>query len=385
MNPSFHRVSIEGCDSYDPDMVYAALKKALNTINFRIIPGKKVLLKPNIIAHNTPDQCTTTHPAVVGAVCRIFSEHDCSISIGDSSAFYQGGGTALGLETSGIADAAREYGARLIPFETTELHRVTTGKVLNPFYVTGAVFHHDLIVNMPKLKVHRLARLTGAIKNTYGCVVGGSKQVYHKLYLDRTDYREFWGKPLVDVYESINPQLTIMDAIIGLDKDGPAANGEPKKTGLVLASDSGAALDVVICKIIGFDPFQVPAVREALDRGIVSLVKIETFGDIPLIPYVKLPDEPSRKGLHKKLDDYIFDQFIVEPRVLKSKCKKCDECVNRCSLNAIEYNSKGIPVIDLKKCIYCYCCREYCPHGAIYLHGSLVNHIIRGIRYILKL
>ena len=262
--------------------------------------NKKILLKPNIIAQNTPDQATTTHPAVVDAVCRFFTEHNCHISIGDSSAFYQGGGTLKGLETSGIAAVARKYGAHIIPFETTRLRKITSQEYLNPLYVTEAVFEHDLVVNLPKLKLHRLARYSGAIKNMYGCVVGGSKQLYHTLYQHRSNYQEIWGKPLVDVYEAVTPRLSIMDAIIGLDKNGPAANGEPRFTGLLLASANGPALDVVACGIIGFDPCWVPAVREAIERGLVSPDHIVIRGQVPSIPYEKLPDVISTERPHAK-------------------------------------------------------------------------------------
>lgn len=378
-------VSIEKCADYNADDIYTALKKSLDAINFKIPEKKKILLKPNILAQNTPEQATTTHPAVIEAVCRIFKENNCKIYIGESSAFYQGGCTRLGFETAGIAAAGKKYDAEILPFETTLLKIITTGKELNPFYITQAVFDCDLVVNLPKLKIHRLARYSGAIKNTYGCVVGGTKQIYHKLFQARSDYQEFWGKPLVDVYEAVNPGLTIMDAIVGLDEDGPAANGKPKFTGLLFSSRNGVSLDTVVCRVIGFDPRWVPAVREALDRGMASPDNIIIAGEILNIPYVKLTDIKPKTGISKKFDDYIFDQFIVTPVISESKCKKCNSCAEKCAPQAIRLKSDGYPQIDISKCIYCYCCSEYCPHDAISLSGGVINHFIRGFRQILKL
>jgi uncharacterized protein (DUF362 family)/ferredoxin len=378
-------VAVEPCNTYDPNRLYNSLMKILHEIQFKAPRNKKILLKPNIIAQNTPDQATTTHPAVVDAVCRFFTDNNCHISIGDSSAFYQGGGTLKGLETSGIAAVARKYGARIIPFETTRLRKITSQEYINPLYVTEAVFEHDLVVNLPKLKVHQLARYTGAIKNMYGCVVGGSKQLYHTLFQHRDDYQEIWGKPLVDVYEAVTPHLSIMDAIIGLDKNGPAANGEPRFTGLLLASTSGPALDVTACRIIGFDPYWVPAVREAIERGLVSPDYIAVHGPIPSIPYVKLPDVIPKKGLMQKLDDYVFEQFIVVPKIERNKCTRCGTCIEDCATSAITYDKEKLPVIDYAACIYCYCCESYCAYDAIHLHGGSINHLIRVIRYIFKL
>lgn len=379
------KVSITRCSSYDPDEVYYAAKKGIDDIGFKIRKGIPVLIKPNILAQNTPDQCATTHPAVVDAVCRIFSENKCSITIGESSAFYQGGGTREAFVTSGIAAVAEKYGASLLPFEATKLRRIETGKALNPFYISGAALSFDLVVNIPKMKVHRLARYTGAVKNCYGFIPGGTKQVYHKMFQCRPDYKEFWGIPLADVYEAVNPGLNIMDAVYGLDEDGPAASGEPRETGLLLVSDNGAALDFIACKIMGFDPQWVPAVREVINRGMTSESRISTIGDVPLIPYVKLPDGELKTGLSKKIDDFMFDQFIVEPRIDEDECNKCGVCIENCAVSAIKTGSEGYPEFIYDRCIYCYCCSEYCPEKAIYLHGGAVNHLIRAGRYIMKI
>jgi len=184
-------VAAEPCMDYNEERVFGAVRKALEDIRFEIPPGKRVLLKPNIMAQNKPDQAASTHPAVVGALCRLFREKGCDVTIGDSSAFYQGGGTRLGLETTGMAEVARKYGAKLLPFEAALLRKVETGRVVNPLYITEAVYTHDIVVNIPKLKIHRLARYSGAVKNTYGCVVGGTKQLYHKLFSSRPDYQEY--------------------------------------------------------------------------------------------------------------------------------------------------------------------------------------------------
>jgi len=378
-------VSILKCETYNPFEVYGAIRKGLGDIGFKIRSGSSVLLKPNILAQNTPDQCTTTHPAVVEAVCRIFSDHKCRITIGESSAFYQGGGTRKGFVTSGIGAVAERYGAELLPFEATRLRKITGGNALDPFYITEAVFSYDLVVNLPKMKVHQLAGLSGAIKNLYGCIPGGTKQLYHKLFQERPDYREYWGIPLVDVFEAVKPGLNIMDAVYGLDNNGPAANGDPKYTGLLLVAENAAALDLVACRIMDLDYKRIPAVREAVARGLANPEKIKTPGDVPSVPYVNLMDEEPSTGISRAIGDYMFDRFIVEPRIDMGKCSKCGTCINDCAVSAINIDEKGYPVINLERCIRCYCCSEYCKVGAIGLHGGAINHIIRGIRSIIKL
>lgn len=378
-------VAVEPCGSYDPAAVHRAMEGALGALDFRIPPGISVLLKPNVIGQNTPEQAATTHPAFIDAACRIFMDHGCSVTIGDSSAFYQGGGTREAFVTTGIEAVAKKYGAALLPFEATTLRKITSGEALNPFYLTEAVFQHDLVVNLPKLKVHRLARYTGAIKNLYGCIPGGTKQVYHKPCQHHPEYRVVWAGPLVDVYESINPGLHILDAVVGLHRDGPAANGEPRPTGVLMASRNGAALDVIACTMIGFDPAWVPAVAEAARRGLTPLEGIRVLGNLPSVPYESAPESPPPKGILGKIDDYVFDQFIMEPRVDEGACDGCGDCVEKCAVKALVPGAGGVPRVNHRACIFCYCCEEYCTRGAVSLHGSPVNHVMRGLRYLLKL
>jgi len=379
------RVAVAPCETYRIDEVRGAVEQALESIGFAFKARTSVLIKPNIMAQNAPEQCATTHPALVEALCAILRDSRCAVTIGDSSAFYQGGGTRAGFGTTGISAVAKKYGARLLPFEATTLRKIETGRSLNPFYVTGAVFEHDLVVNAPKLKLHRLARYTGGIKNMYGCVPGGAKQVYHRLFQHRADYQEFWAGPLVDVFEAVEPGLTVMDAVVGLDKDGPAATGEPRQTGVIIASTNAAALDCVACGMIGFDPYGVPAVREAIRRGLADPGKIGVIGDLPRVPYDRLPDVEIKTGLAKTMDDFMFDQFIVEPRIDLSACDRCGACVEKCAPHAVGYDGSGRPVIDYGECIYCYCCEEYCDKKAVSLHGGVINHAIRAVRRIMRI
>ena len=375
-------VAVRPCEDYDTKKVYEAVRSAIDAAGFEIPAGKRVLLKPNILAQNTPDQCTTTHPAVVEAVCRLFIERGCECTIGESSAFYQGGGTEEAFVTSGIAEAAKRSGAKLLAFESARLVKIESGEALNPFYMTEAVLSHDIVVDLPKLKLHRLARYTGAIKNLYGCIPGGAKQRYHMLYQERADYQEYWGKPLVDVYEAVNPDLTVMDAVMGLDEDGPAANGTPRKTGAILASKNGAALDIAACRMIGFDPLWVPAVAEAVRRGLADPAAVGIDGELPAVPYAKLPDLVKKTGLAKSIDDYMFTQLMVEPRIGRSSCTRCGLCVSECAPGALAADRKGYPAVDYSRCIRCYHCESVCPHGAVTLHGGGVNHLIRALRSI---
>ena len=57
-----------------------------------------------------------------------------------------------------------------------------------------------------------------------------------------------------------------MDAVIGMEGNGPSA-GRPKQIGVLLAATDGIALDVVACRIVGLDPAGVPTLQQAAARG----------------------------------------------------------------------------------------------------------------------
>jgi Pyruvate/2-oxoacid:ferredoxin oxidoreductase delta subunit len=173
----------------------------------------------------------------------------------------------------------------------------------------------------------------------------------------------------------------VMDAVYGLDKDGPAATGTPHFTGVILASVSAPALDITACKMVGFDPQWVPAVRTAIERGMVDETKVTVIGQLPQIPYVKIPDKkPSKFG------DYMFHQVIMKPVVSRSKCPQgCSVCVGICKPGAISLDKSNLLSINYDTCIRCYCCTEQCPKHAITLEGSLLNHAIQGMRRVMKI
>jgi hypothetical protein len=66
-----------------------------------------------------------------------------------------------------------------------------------------------------------------------------------------------------------------MDAIMGVEGGGPHS-GSPRKIGVVLASASYSAIDVVTARLMSIDPMKVSTISAAVERGILR----DNFGDI---------------------------------------------------------------------------------------------------------
>ena len=55
------------------------------------------------------------------------------------------------------------------------------GKLVNKFEIAQGVAESDGLVSISKLKTHALTRITGAIKNQFGCIPGSRKAEFHSV------------------------------------------------------------------------------------------------------------------------------------------------------------------------------------------------------------
>ncbi len=383
--PMKNVVAIMKVSQYEPDMICSKISAALSCLNICLPVGKSVLLKPNIIGQNTPSQCTTTHPAVVDAVCRLLSERSCRIVIGESSAFYQKDHTMRGFKTSGIEAVALKYGAELVAFERdgVRLFSHPDNRILPSVLLCERFMRVDYIINLPKLKTHAFFQLSGAVKNLFGFVPGGTKYEYHFI-MGRG--KDLFGEKLVDIFQIVKPSLHIMDAVWGLEGFGPAATGKPKHTGLILLSDNPFAMDFAVSGIIGYDPYEIASTKAALKRGLlVNPEEICFLGDIESIPsiFYEKPKPSKKPDNLPKERDTLYKAMLVVPTLLRRRCSKCGICVDVCPVQAVYQNP--YPTIDRVRCLNCYHCSYRCPEKALPLRGGFLNKMAQIGRRIARL
>jgi uncharacterized protein (DUF362 family) len=92
------------------------------------------------------------------------------------------------------------------------------------------------------MKTHEFAMYSGAIKNLFGCVPS-NKRIYLHPYLPEVFYR---------LYSIFKPKLTVMDARVGIEGNGPT-KGKPVKMDLILTSNDALAIDITATKIMELD------------------------------------------------------------------------------------------------------------------------------------
>lgn len=379
-------VSVRSCRNYEYENVRFSVEKILDDIgglNKFVKERSKVLVKPNLLMKKKPEEATTTHPMVVRVVCEKLLALNCDIVIADSPGGpYNQSSLKSIYKTSGIEEVANDLGVKLnydvsdVKIHSEKAHALKYMDIIKP------VIDADYVINLCKLKTHVMATFTGGTKNLYGCIAGLKKAEIHYRFPTEELFCE---NVLLDICDYVNPTLTIMDGVVGMEGDGPSA-GNPKEIGVLLASQNPYAIDVAACKIIGLFPNKVATIRGTIKREYIK----EDFSDIVIVgediegliikdykvPNVSKDLRLFSVKLPKFLNEPISKLITPKPVVRFKDCIKCGKCKEACPANTIEMGNKGA-LIDLNKCIRCYCCHELCPKKAIDVKRNFVFKYVK--------
>lgn len=377
------KVSVVKCDNYDAENVQNTIEQAIEYIGGikkYVSPGKKVLLKPNLIAKRKPDEAVTTHPVIVEAIAKMVINAGGTVTIADSQGGLYSHETVKSIySVCGMQQVADNTGAILnYDLGQTEIKN-PGGKYIKTLNVINPVAQADVIINIPKLKTHGQMVYTGAIKNMFGIIPGIQKGEYHFKMPEHEDF----AHALIDVFLSAKPQLTIMDAIIGMEGKGPTA-GDARKIGVIIASYDAFALDVVAAALIGVKPTDIPTIKNAVLRGLspASADEIDIIGgDINkyIIKDFSVPALKTAKRItfiNKTAYKFLSNILKPKPVFIHNKCTGCGICSDNCPAKVISMENER-PNADLSKCIRCFCCQELCPSKAIDIKDRTVSRFIR--------
>jgi len=373
-------VSVVKCESYKEPEVEKAVQESLNLIGGLsniIKPGNIVLLKINLLAPSELKRAVITHPSIVKAMIKEVQNVGGRPIVADTPGFVFAGDKNGTMIKSGIKKIADDLGVEALQFETMDTAFIETevpnGVWLKTIYAARLALEADVIISLPKLKTHSNTWYTGAIKNMFGATATRTRKLAHCV----GTYEKFSGA-IVDIYSVLKPQISIMDAVIGMEGEGPRY-GNPKHVGLILASYDSAALDAVASKIIGYDPVEIYTTKLATERGLGNgdLDKIEILGE--KIENVSLNfQKPSGRRIN--LPSFLAklgNRFLkVEPWLIQDNCEKCAICAKSCPVDAIKMDP--YPVIDRDGCIECYCCNELCPEAAMEIRKNWLAKLMAG-------
>lgn len=335
--------------------------------------GKRTLVKPNILTGKNPDAGATTHPILVKAVVQQLKSRGADVIVGDNPGISGYGITEETARLCGILDAVEDS---FINLAANPVKHTVSSRYFDYVMIAKEVLDADIIVNLPKLKTHGLTCITGAIKNTFGYIVGGDKQRIHSQAVTPRQFSE----AILDIYKIKPPDLNIMDAVVAMEGNGPS-NGTLRTLGKVVACKNAATLDAVAINLIGHKIKDVLHVKLAGEMGLgqVEVSNISIIGELAPVNGFILPTTFSSGISGIIMNQFLSNRINCVPKVITERCKLCQICVEHCPVDAMQI-SEDFPYANRDKCISCYCCQELCPEDAIILPGRLLEIIRRRSR-----
>jgi uncharacterized protein (DUF362 family)/NAD-dependent dihydropyrimidine dehydrogenase PreA subunit len=333
---------------------------------FEIFPmelrGKRILIKPNLLRASEAKEGIVTHPAVLRAVVEKVETMDpASIVVGDNPGLFGYGENEESFKITGLMEAAKGYyqnignDSQKVDFNAEFMPTVSLSKI---------VLDADIIISLPKFKTHGLTVITGAIKNSYGFLPGAQKAKLHKAAGSPERFHEV----IVNVFRLRVPDLFIVDAVVGMEGNGPASP-DLRSIGLILASSNAVALDSVMAIMMGCDPGRLHFLRKAKEAGLgdYDLSAIEVIGELKRLPDFKLPPLGGQAIFRNEtMQAMIHNRTLLRPQADPELCTGCGICVEQCPVSALTMND-DLPQVDADTCITCFCCQEICPEKAMIL------------------
>jgi len=236
----------------------------------------------------------------------------------------------------------------------------------------------DVIINLPKSKTHAQMLLTLGVKNLFGCIPGPRKPLWH---LKAGDNRKLFAQILFDIYQIIQPSLTILDGIVGMEGNGPNS-GRPIPIGLILASGDSLNLDQIVCDLLGISRKSLPTNRVAIEQG-MGKDTIEVFGekveDVKISKFQFPTLSQTDWGLPGFLKSALKNAFTSKPIIVEKMCKDCEQCARICAPSAVARKGKDL-IFDYGQCIRCLCCLEVCPEGALSIKQGWAVKLVSGMQ-----
>jgi uncharacterized protein (DUF362 family) len=216
------------------------------------LAGKRVVLKPNLVEYQR-NKVINTHPNVVAAVIELCKrEGAAEIIVAEGPGHWRN--VEWIVKASGLGDVLRHYQVPFVdlnhdePVKTPNLGRLTR---LEYLYLCRTVVAADVLISIPKLKTHHWAGATLALKNLFGTMpgtcYGWPKNELHWRGIDNS---------IVDIALTRPPDLAIVDAIVGMEGDGPL-NGTAKPLGAIIMGCDSLAVDATCCRLMKLNPERV--------------------------------------------------------------------------------------------------------------------------------
>ena len=269
-------------------------ERALGVAGLRL-HGENVVFKPNVTSGErfaNPDTGITTHPGFIAGMIRYAREHGAR-----RDGFYivedprnSDDNEPRHWKATGYDALAEATGAKLrcpnvyntVRRTAPRPHVHATRRVSRLAVAPGSV-----LINAPKLKTHNLGITTLCMKNLMGLDLVFDRhycaQAWQEMppqFRDEKRSRHEWmtreiheqwreglARRLADLAQVIQPQLNVVEGVVG--RDGTGFNrGRNFTLGMAVVGVNMVAVDAITSFIMGFDPLRLVYLKVAAAAGL---------------------------------------------------------------------------------------------------------------------
>jgi uncharacterized protein (DUF362 family) len=233
--------------------------RALGGMEQFVRPGDDVIIKPNICVGYHPYQyAATTNPWVVGTLVELALGYGAKrVRVMD---YPFGGPPQQAYVRSGIQEQVEKAGGKMeimAPFKFVS-KKIPEGLALKKCKIYQDVLQADVLINVPIVKHHGLAKMTLAMKNLMG-VIADRPAMHHNL-----------GQRLADLSTRVRSHLIVVDAVRMLMNHGPSGGNlnDVKQADTVIAATDIVAADSYAATLFGYKPNNLSYVRAGSAMGL---------------------------------------------------------------------------------------------------------------------
>jgi uncharacterized protein (DUF362 family) len=243
----------------EPETMFDKAIESLGGMGTFVKKDQKVVVKPNIGWDVSPERAGNTNPALIKRIIEhCFGAGAKEVYVFDNTC----DAWNKCYKTSGIEDAAKAAGAKVVPGNSESYYQEVTipkGIKLKKAKVHELILQSDVFINVPVLKHHSSADLSIAMKNLMGVV-------WDRMFWHRNDLHQC----IADYTTHRKPDLNVIDGYRVMMKNGPrgvSVSDVVEYRTLILSNDIVAA-DAAATKVFGSEPEDIGYIVKAAELGV---------------------------------------------------------------------------------------------------------------------
>ncbi len=210
-----------------------ALNESLGLLNsYEIKENDKVLIKPSIIEPAYSYQAVNTNPKLLDALINYLKEKGVKDIIVAEQAML-GNDVMVSAKKAGILDVCKNQNVNFVDLSKTDYDETEHDGF--KFRVAKEILERK-IINIPVMKINSQIGVSGAMENMIRVV---DEETHKKMFVDDIE------KTLPKLIKTLPKFLTVGDATMGMQGQGPTLLGEPAFLNILFVSKNPVALDAV--------------------------------------------------------------------------------------------------------------------------------------------